>query len=244
MEKSPIQQQNQELSRQNQTLTEQFQTMMEGIIKNTIEPLVMQNNYLIQQNKILMEQNKKLNQDLQAVVEKAIENKVEPLVQEIKTLKAEQREIVKNAVTEAIKTQMTYLIDRQVEKIIEKINAQGDRLSDNQKEIGKFLVSFQENVKDYITNSEKSEKEMLEEGEKILDVLNDLGKGLINAHDGIMGLQNSWGETLGNALGNIGIGIKGLAERMDNAERNVINNQDYTYKAVKSIETTIDRKSW
>ena len=49
MKKSLVQQQNQELSRQNQTLTEQFQTMMEGIIKNTIEPLVMQNNYLIQQ---------------------------------------------------------------------------------------------------------------------------------------------------------------------------------------------------
>ncbi len=244
MEKSPIQQQNQELSRQNQTLTEQFQIMMEGIIKNTIEPLVMQNNYLIQQNKILMEQNKKLNQELQSVVEKAIENKVEPLVEEIKTLKAEQREIVKNAVAEAIKTQMKYLIDRQVEKLIEKINAQGDRLSDNQKELAKFLVSFQEDVKDYITKSEKSEKEMLEEGEKILDVLDDLGKGLINAHSGLTDLQNSWGETLGNALGNIGIGIKGLAERMDNAEKNILNNQEYTYKAVKSVDSLIHRKSW
>ena len=89
MEKSPktfINQENQELTKQNQILTAQFQTMMQGIIEKSIEPLVMQNNAIIKQN----------NQ----------------LVQEIKTLKAEQKQIIKDAVTEAIKTQMTYLIDR------------------------------------------------------------------------------------------------------------------------------------
>ena len=184
---------------------------------------------------------------MQGIIEKSIEPLIiqnNQLMQEIKTLKAEQKQIVKEAVTEAIKTQMTYLIDKQVEKIIEKVNAQGDRLSDNQKELAKYLVDFKEEVTDYITKSNKNEKEMLEEGEKILDMLDDLGKGLIEAHDSITGLQNFWGKTLGEGLGNIALGIKGLAERMDNAEKNILNNQEHTYKAVKDVNSLINRKSW
>ena len=204
-----------------------------------------------QQNQELVKQNQNLTAQFQTMMQGIIEKSIEPLIiqnnqlmQEIKTLKAEQKQIVKEAVAEAIKAQMTYLIDKQVEKIIEKVNAQGDRLSDNQKEIAKYLVDFKEEVTDYITNSNKNEKEMLEEGEKILDMLDDLGKGLINTQEGVMDLQNFWGKTLGEALGNIGIGIEGLAKRMDNAERNVINNQEHTYKAVKDVNSLINRKSW
>ena len=184
---------------------------------------------------------------MQGIIEKSIEPLIiqnNQLMQEIKTLKAEQKQIVKEAVTEAIKTQMTYLIDKQVEKIIEKVNAQGDRLSDNQKEIAKYLVDFKEEVTDYITNSNKSEKEMLEEGEKILDGLKDIGEILVDAQEGIMDLQNDWGKHLGDGLAKVALGIKGLVDRMDNAERNVINNQEHTYKAVKDVNSLINRKSF
>ena len=204
-----------------------------------------------QQNQELVKQNQNLTAQFQTMMQGIIEKSIEPLIiqnnqlmQEIKTLKAEQKQIVKEAVAEAIKTQMTYLIDKQVEKIIEKINAQGDRLSDNQKELAKYLVDFKEEVTDYIANSNKNEKEMLEEGEKILDMLDDLGKGLINAHSGLTDLQNFWGKHLGDGLGKVAIGIEGLAKRMDNAERNVINNQEHTYKAVKDVNSLINRKSW
>ena len=67
---------------------------------------------------------------------------------------------------------------------------------------------------------------------------------LVDAHAGLTDLQNDWGKHLGDGLAKVALGIKGLARRMDNAEKNILNNQEDTYKAVKSVDTLIHRKSW
>ena len=113
-----------------------------------------------------------------------------------------------------------------------------------QQEIANFLGDMGKRLIKHIKESKESDEKITEQGEKILEVLDDMGKGIATYGNGILDNNNDWGASILEGLGKLGIGISSLGKKIDNAETSIKTNSDFTYKAVKELDNTIHRKSW
>ena len=230
---------------------------MEELLRQLIE----QNNQLFEEIKEIKAQNKALaeeNKELQKVIEDAVKNAVEPLKEQNKAL-AEQNQLLQQQIAElkenqtkafkqmfesTIKEELAQLIEMQIDKYLDKIEYKQDATIENQHEIAEFLKLLRKELVSHIKESKESDEELLDKGDKILEVLDDMGKGIVEYGNGILDSNNDWGANILENLGKLGIGITGLAKRIDNASNYVRENNDMTYKAVKDLESTINRMSW
>ena len=178
-------------------------------------------------------------QQLKKLLENTVKEEIQPLVDEIQTLKKEQQQAIKEAVNDALKNQMSMMIENQTNKLIKKAE---ERIADNQKEIGKFLTALGEELTGYIKSSKASEKEIIDKGEKILEILDDMGKGLVTMNESILTNNEKWGVAMLKRFDAVGIGIKGLANRMDSSTDFLKRNNDLTYNAVKRVDENLARK--
>ena len=220
----------------------ELQKVIEDAVKNAVEPLK-------EQNKALAEENK----ELQKVIEDAVKNAVEPLKEENKKLQQQIAELKANQtkafkqmfeMENTIKEELAKLIEMQIDKYLKDLQTKQDATIENQHEIAEFLKLLQKELVNHIKESKESDKELLDKGDKILEVLDDMGKGLVEAHKSIMDSNENWGVAMLKRFDTLGIGITGLAKRIDNASEYVRENNDMTYKAVKELESTIHRKTW
>jgi len=194
---------------------------LEKVIEKVIEPLK-------QQNATLAEQNRELQQ-------------------QISELKANQTKAIKKALSNAIKDELASLIEHQINKIAKRLEESKEREEatiDNQHEIAEFLKFLQKELVNHIKESKENENELLDKGDKILEVLDDIGNTVVDVQGHILDNNNKWGDIILDRFDTLGIGIAGLAKRIDKSAEWVKENNDLTYKTVKNIENLVDRKSF
>jgi len=187
----------------------------------------------------LIEQNNQLFEEI-----KALKQQNQLLQQQIAELKANQTEEIKKLFKDAVKEELAKLIEIQIDKYLKDLQTKQDATIENQHEIAEFLKLLRKELVNHIKESKESDKELLDKGDKILEVLDDIGNAVVDAHKNILNSNNDWGANILENLGKLGIGITGLAKRIDNASEYVRENNDMTYKAVKDLESTINRMSW
>ena len=187
----------------------------------------------------LIEQNNQLFEEI-----KALKQQNQLLQQQIAELKENQTKAFKQMFESTIKEELAQLIEMQIDKYLDKIEYKQDATIENQHEIAEFLKLLRKELVSHIKESKESDKELLDKGDKILEVLDDIGNAVVNTQESILKSNNDWGANILENLGKLGIGITGLAKRIDNASEYVRENNDMTYKAVKDLENTIHRMSW
>jgi len=196
---------------------------MEELLKELIE----QNKTIIEQNATLAEQNLQLQQ-------------------QISELKANQSKAIKEALENTIKEELSSLIEFQIEKItknLEESKVREEATIENQHEIAEFLKLLQKELVNHIKESKANDKELIDKGDKILEVLDDIGEAVVNTQSSILKNNNKWGDIILDRFDTLGIGIAGLAKRIDKSAEWVKENNDLTYNTVKNIENTVSRKS-
>ena len=82
----------------------------------------------------------------------------------------------------------------------------------------------------------------IDKGEKILEILDDIGQTLVTVNKGILRSNENWGVAMLKRFDAVGIGIKGLANRMDSSTDFLKRNNDLTYNAVKRVDENLARK--
>jgi len=195
---------------------------MEELLKELLQEV----KALKQQNATLAEQNRELQQ-------------------QISELKANQTKAMKEALSNAIKDELSSLIEFQINKIAKRLEESKEREEatiENQHEIAEFLKLLQKELVNHIKESRENDKELLDKGDKILEVLDDIGNAVVNTHDHILDSNSRWGEAMLKRFDTLGIGIAGLAKRIDNSAKWIKENNDLTYKTVKNVENLVDRK--
>jgi len=175
---------------------------------------------------------------------KALAEQNQLLQQQIAELKATQTEELKKLFKNAVKEELAQLIEMQIDKYLDKIEYKQDATIENQHEIAEFLKLLRKELVSHIKESKESDKELLDKGDKILEVLDDIGNAVVKSQESILDSNNMWGDAMLERFDKLGIGIAGLAKRIDNASNYVRENNDMTYKAVKDLESTINRMSW
>jgi len=196
---------------------------MEELLKELIQEI----KEVKQQNATLAEQNRELQQ-------------------QISELKANQTKAMKEALSSAIKDELASLIEHQINKIVKRLEeskVREEATIDNQHEIAEFLKLLQKELVSHIKESKENENELLDKGDKILEVLDDIGNTVLTVQDGILDSNSRWGEAMLERFDTLGVGIAGLAKRIDKSAEWVKENNDLTYKTVKNVENLIDRKS-
>jgi len=193
---------------------------LEKVIEKVVEPIKAQNATLAEQNQLLQQQ--------------------------IAELKANQTKAIKEALSNTIKDELSSLVKHQINQItksLEESKVREDAVIENQHQIAEFLKLLQKELVAHIKESKENENELLDKGDKILEILDDMGKAVVAVQGHILDSNSKWGKAMLERFDTLGIGIAGLAKRVDNAADYVRENNDFTYKAVKNIENTIDRKS-
>jgi len=175
---------------------------------------------------------------------KALKEENKKLQQQIAELKENQTKAFKQMFESTIKEELAQLIEMQIDKYLDKIEYKQDATIENQHEIAEFLKLLRKELVSHIKESKESDKELLDKGDKILEVLDDIGNAVVDAHKSILDSNSRWGVSMLERFDKLGIGIAGLAKRIDNASNYVRENNDMTYKAVKDLENTIHRMSW
>jgi len=177
---------------------------------------------------------------------KEIKEQNRELQQQISELKANQTKVIKEALSNAIKDELSSLIEFQIEKItknLEESKVREKATIENQHEIAEFLKLLQKELINHIKESKENDKELLDKGDKILEVLDDIGNGLVTMQRNVLDNNNMWGKAMLERFDTLGIGITGLAKRIDNSAKWIKENNDLTYKTVKNVENLVDRKS-
>ena len=175
---------------------------------------------------------------------KALAEQNQLLQQQIAELKENQTKAFKQMFESTIKEELAQLIEMQIDKYLDKIEYKQDATIENQHEIAEFLKLLRKELVSHIKESKESDKELLDKGDKILEVLDDIGNGLVDAHKSILKNNNNWGKSILERFDAISVGLINLKQRIDDASKYVRENNDMTYKAVKDLESTIYRKSW
>ena len=96
----------------------------------------------------------------------------------------------------------------------------------------------------HIKNLKAKGDEIMKQGEKILENLDDIGKGIINTNKNILDSNQDWGLAMFKRFEALADGIVGLSTKIDNATKYLQQNNESTLNAVKRVEETIIRKSW
>jgi len=178
---------------------------------------------------------------------KEIKLQNQQLMQEITELKKQQQAEFKKALEEAISHQVARLIEEKLDNIIKKLESLGENdviISKNQKGIVELLLEIKKELTSYVKDLKAKDSEILKQGEKILEVLDDIGQAVVNTNKNVLDSNERWGDMVMNGIVKLGQGIAGLRERIDNSTRYLQQNNEHTLNAVKRVEETIIRKSW
>jgi len=194
---------------------------MEELFKILIE----QNKTIITQNKTLAEQNLRLQQ-------------------EIAELKANQAKMFKEMLDKSIKSELENIIKAQVDRLIGDLQRRQEIDTENLQKVADFLGEIGKRLIEHIKESKESDEKITEQGEKILEVLDDIGNTVVAVQGHILDSNSNWGEAMLKRFDTLGIGMAALGRKIDNAETSIKTNNDFTYKAVKDLDNTIHRKSW
>jgi len=183
---------------------------------------------LIEQNKTLIEQNKLL-------------------IEEINKLKSQQTQTFKQILEDTIQNQLAKMVEEKFNQLLKKADKlyEGEgELAGNQREIVKAIAMVRDEIVKHLKESKESEDKLLEQGEKVLEVLNDVGETLVEAHKSVLKSNENWGSSILDKFVTIAQMIKGIEGSIENAKEYLRRNNDLTYDAVKKVEETIIRKSW
>jgi len=187
----------------------------------------------------LINQNKQLFQELKEIKQQNLQ-----LQQEIAELKANQAKMFKEMLDKSIKEELEIIIKAEIDRVIDDLKRRQEIDVENLQEIANFLGEIGKKLIKHIKESKESDEKITEQGEKILEVLDDIGHAVVNTHDHILDSNSMWGESMLKRFDTLGIGMVALGKKIDNAETSIKTNNDFTYKAVKDLDTTIHRKSW
>ncbi len=183
---------------------------------------------LIEQNKILIEQNQQL-------------------IKEINELKKQQTQTFKQILEDTIQNQLAKMVEEKFNQLLKKADKlyEGEgELAGNQREIVKAIAMVRDEIVKHLKESKESEDKILEQGEKVLEVLDDIGNAIVNSNKGILDSNSQWGVAMLKRFDALADGMVGLSKAIDNAKDYLRRNNDLTYDAVKKVEETIIRKSW
>ena len=192
--------------------------------------------------------------ELQTLIEKAVNQAVKPLeeqnrklMEEINELKAQQTQTFKQILEDTIQNQLAKMVEEKFNQLLKKADKlyEGEgELAGNQREIVKAIAMVRDEIVKHLKESKESEDKILEQGEKVLEVLDDIGQGLVTMNRNVLDSNNQWGESILDKFVTIAKMIKSVEGSVENAKEYLRRNNDLTYDAVKKVEETIIRKSW
>ena len=191
-----------------------------------LQTLIEQNKTLIEQTKELAEQNRKL-------------------MEEINELKHQQTQTFKQILEDTIQNQLAKMVEEKFNQLLKKADKlyEGEgELAGNQREIVKAIAMVRDEIVKHLKESKESEDKILEQGEKVLEVLNDVGETLVEAHKSVLKSNENWGVAMLERFDDLAHGMLGLSKAIDNAKEYLRRNNDLTYDAVKKLDETISRK--
>ncbi len=181
---------------------------------------------LIEQNKTLIEQNQQL-------------------IKEINELKKQQTETFKQILEDTIQSQLAKMVEEKFNELLKKADKlyEGEsELAGNQREIVKAIAMVRDEIVKHLKESKESEDKILEQGEKVLEVLDDIGQAVVNTNRNILESNEDWGVAMLKRFDALADGMVGLSKAIDNAKEYLRRNNDLTYDAVKKLDDTIARK--
>ena len=214
-------------------------------MKELLEQLIQKNKYLIQEIN-----NFKIQQ--QQLIEKAVNQAVKPLeeqnqqlIKEIDNLKTQQTETFKQILEDTIQSQIAKMVGDKFEKLLQKADKlyEGEgELAGNQREIARAVLMVKDEIVKHFKESKESEDKLLEQGEKVLEVLDDIGQGILAVNKNILDSNEDWGVAMLKRFDALADGMVGLSKVIDNAKDYLRRNNDLTYDAVKKLDDTVSRK--
>ena len=142
----------------------------------------------------------------------------------------------KEMLDKSIKSELENIIKAQVDRLISDLQRRQEIDTENLQKVADFLGDMGKKLIEHIKSSKESD-------EKILEVLDDIGKVVVKTNDNSLKNNAIWSKAMLERFNTLGIGLATLGKKIDNAETNIKTNNDFTYKAVKDLDTTIHRKS-
>ena len=188
----------------------------------------------------LMNEIKELRKENQEIKEQN-----QQLIKEINELKAQQTETFKQILEDTIQSQIAKMVEEKFNQLLKKADKlyEGEgELAGNQMEIAKAVLMVKDEIVKHFKESKESEDKLLEQGEKVLEVLDDIGKSIVKTHDHILDSNSQWGVAMLERFDDLAHGMLGLSKIIDNAKEYLKRNNDLTYDAVKRLDETISRK--
>jgi len=190
--------------------------------------------------------------ELQTLIEKAVNQAVKPLeeqnrklMEEISELKHQQTQTFKQILEDTIQNQLAKMVEEKFNQLLKKADKlyEGEgELAGNQREIVKAIAMVRDEIVKHLKESKESEDKLLAQGEKVLEVLDDLGKGLVTMNKNVLDSNSQWGVAMLERFDDLAHGMLGLSKAIDNAKEYLRRNNDLTYDAVKKLDETISRK--
>ncbi len=182
------------------------------------------------------------------LLKQTLHEELQPLHEEITELKQQQAEMFKKFLEMSEKERVIFTIEKQFDALLERVKnieeTQDNAVIVNQHRTAEFLQEVAKKVLKDLKESKEKEEAIVEKGEKILEVLDDIGNAIVNTQKSILNSNSRWGKGLLERLDKLAIGIAGLANRIDYSEQRVIEHQNFTYDKVKELDNTIHRKLW
>ena len=188
----------------------------------------------------LINEIKELRKENQEIKE---QNKL--LIEEINKLKSQQTQTFKQILEDTIQNQLAKMVEEKFNQLLQKADKlyEGEgELAGNQREIVKAIAIVRDEIVKHLKESKESEDKILEQGEKVLEVLDDIGQGILAVNKNVLDNNEKWGIAMLERFDDLAHGMLGLSKAIDNAKEYLRRNNDLTYNAVKKLDDTISRK--
>jgi len=188
----------------------------------------------------LINEIKELRKENQEIKE---QNKL--LIEEINKLKHQQTQTFKQILEDTIQNQLAKMVEEKFNQLLQKADKlyEGEgELAGNQREIVKAIAIVRDEIVKHLKESKESEDKILEQGEKVLEVLDDIGQGILAVNKNVLDNNEKWGIAMLERFDDLAHGMLGLSKAIDNAKEYLRRNNDLTYNAVKKLDDTISRK--
>ena len=130
----------------------------------------------------------------------------------------------------------------QLLKKADKLYEGEGELAGNQREIIKAIAMVRDEIVKHLKESKESEDKLLEQGEKVLEVLDDIGQRILAVNKNVLDSNEKWGIAMLERFDDLAHGMIGLSKAIDNAKEYLRRNNDLTYDTVKRLEEIIERK--
>lgn len=199
-------------------------------------------NEILQELKNLILEQKKEIELLKAQKQELKTEITQALIEEITKLKAEQREIIKETIKSTIQEEFAKILNEDKEKLFEKIDSLKGKVNANTlEELKKGINELIEEFRKLKDDSENSHKEILELG-------NDMGKGLvelsnimINIQDSILEGQRDKTDILIDNILAVFKQNATLQEKLNMLEKDLANKFDIIYSVTKDTKDLVNR---